>query len=236
VSTAAVFFSVYRDRTRAIQETELPQLRGLESGYRQSKWVAEQLIRQAQARGIPASIYRPSLITGHSETGVTNALDLTSRFLQGCHQLGLWPQGNMEVNIAPVDYVAKAIVHLSSDEATLGGAYHVANPRITRLATIIECGVAMGYALPEVSYREWRAALIGQAEEGIQNALHPLLPLFPADLPEDAGYPIDCRLAQGRLEPLGIRCPEIGPELLANCARYLFSAGIIPRVAMTAAV
>ncbi len=51
----------------------LPDLSGLHLGYAQTKVVAEALVREAGRRGLPISIYRPSLIAGHSETGAFNS-------------------------------------------------------------------------------------------------------------------------------------------------------------------
>lgn len=42
---------------------------GLRSGYGQTKWVAEQLIYQARARGVPATIIRPGYIVGDATSG-----------------------------------------------------------------------------------------------------------------------------------------------------------------------
>lgn len=44
--------------------------KGLASGYGQTKWVSEQLIMRARARGVPATIIRPGYIVGDSVTGV----------------------------------------------------------------------------------------------------------------------------------------------------------------------
>ena len=43
--------------------------------------------RAAQARGLPVCIYRPGLITGHSETGAWNTSDVTSRMLKSWIEL-----------------------------------------------------------------------------------------------------------------------------------------------------
>ena len=45
------------------------------SGYVQSKWVGEAVVRLAGERGVPVSIYRPGLITGDVETGACGSDD-----------------------------------------------------------------------------------------------------------------------------------------------------------------
>ncbi len=59
----------------------------LYGGYVQSKWVADKLVLAARARGIPVCIYRPGLITGHSEIGAWNTTDVTSRMLKSWIEL-----------------------------------------------------------------------------------------------------------------------------------------------------
>src|ERR1700741_570165 len=68
-------------------------------GYAQSKWVAEGIMRLAQARGVPVAIYRPGRIGSHSQTGAANLDDSFVRLLAGCMQLGLAPDIPMVENL-----------------------------------------------------------------------------------------------------------------------------------------
>jgi len=45
---------------------------GIYLGYSQSKWVSERLVAIARDRGLPVCIYRPPLVSGHSQTGLWN--------------------------------------------------------------------------------------------------------------------------------------------------------------------
>ena len=56
-STDAVFPHGLRDCAEDADMREYPSQ--LTDGYSQSKWVAEQLVRRAMERGLPAAIYRP---------------------------------------------------------------------------------------------------------------------------------------------------------------------------------
>jgi L-aminoadipate-semialdehyde dehydrogenase len=57
---------------------------GLGTGYGQTKWVSEQLIREAGKRGLQGTIIRPGYILGDAETGVCNVDDFMIRMLKGC--------------------------------------------------------------------------------------------------------------------------------------------------------
>ena len=68
-----------------------------DDGYAQTKWVAEKIILDARAQGIPVTVYRPGFITGDSHTGAMNANDFLYRLRQSRYcspistsQLG-WP-------------------------------------------------------------------------------------------------------------------------------------------------
>ncbi|MBD1945566.1 amino acid adenylation domain-containing protein, partial [Coleofasciculus sp. FACHB-712] len=76
----------------------------IDTGYAQSKWVAEKLATIARDRGIPVCIYRPGRISWHSQTGLCNKSDNTFRWVKGCIQLGSVPKRDAMVNLVPIDY------------------------------------------------------------------------------------------------------------------------------------
>ncbi|NEQ47683.1 MAG: NAD-dependent epimerase/dehydratase family protein [Leptolyngbya sp. SIOISBB] len=98
-------------------------------GYNRTKWVAEQLVAQARDRGLPVTIYRPGPISGHSQTGAFNANDFLYRLMQGYIQLGTAPQGELPLDILPVDYVSRAIVYLSQAPQSQGQVFHLIHPQ-----------------------------------------------------------------------------------------------------------
>jgi amino acid adenylation domain-containing protein/thioester reductase-like protein len=154
-----------------------------ENGYVQSKWVAEQLVRQAGERGLPVCIYRLARIAGHSQTGFSNSSDFLNLAIKGCIQLGQVPfLDDIEENITPVDYVSRAIVHLSQQPQLLGKTFHLINPQPLLLSDLVQWIRFLGYPLAQVSYTQWRTELSHQSE----NVLYPLLSLFPQEHHEDS--------------------------------------------------
>ncbi|MGC1396002.1 MAG: thioester reductase domain-containing protein, partial [Coleofasciculaceae cyanobacterium] len=80
ISTLDVFQTPFYAGLKAIlEDDDLTNVEGLADGYAQTKWVGEKLVMAANARGIPASIYRPGMITGHSQTGASQTNDLIGR-------------------------------------------------------------------------------------------------------------------------------------------------------------
>ncbi|KAK2938344.1 AMP-binding enzyme, C-terminal domain superfamily [Fusarium oxysporum f. sp. vasinfectum] len=74
---------------------------GLGTGYGQSKWVSEQLVREAGRRGLLGSVVRPGYILGDATTGVCNNDDFLIRMLKGCIQLSSRPYIINTINAVP---------------------------------------------------------------------------------------------------------------------------------------
>ncbi|MCG8348326.1 MAG: amino acid adenylation domain-containing protein, partial [Chloroflexales bacterium] len=85
----------------------------LQDGYRQSKWAAEHLVQQAGERGFPVAVYRLGRVVGASDTGFVNEQDIFWRLLRTGIPLGMLPKLDIAEVWTPVDFVARAIVHLS---------------------------------------------------------------------------------------------------------------------------
>lgn len=107
--------------------------------YEETKWEAEQMWEGK------ATILRPSVIIGHSETGrctsftgwyvILQATQLLGRLLgdgpgSNRHNLGLScpakPDGTL--NLIPVDYVAKAAIRIIEDPANHNKIFHLTHP------------------------------------------------------------------------------------------------------------
>jgi thioester reductase-like protein len=227
VSTIAVFYAAGQSRHGVIHESDWSEPQNLRGGYMQSKWVAEQFIRQAQERGLPCAIYRPGLISGHSQTGVTNHQDLTSRLVKGSFQLGMYPDRNREFNIVPVDYVSRAIVYLSQQPNASGQTFHLTNPQPAQLNEVVNWAGSVGHALQEAPYQTWRAALIDQFQRGLKNDLLPMLPFFSSDRPEQMEQQVDCRNTLEYLTGSGIACPPIDSDLIKIYVEYMMASGFL---------
>src|SRR6185312_13787825 len=133
------------------------------SGYAKTKWVAEQLVVQAEKRGLATSIYRPGLIAGHSRTGVCNLRDGFSLTLRACLRLGIAPELTGIVYITPVDFVSRAILQLSRSEKARGKAFHINNPVPVEWEDVTGLMVDGGYVTGTMPYREWLQILRAQA-------------------------------------------------------------------------
>jgi len=74
ISTTNVFDTLHHSALKVVYEhDDASHTDGLSGGYTQTKWVAEQLVNRARARGIPTHIYRPGYVTGDANTGTHRA-------------------------------------------------------------------------------------------------------------------------------------------------------------------
>ena len=114
-------------RTGAVAEADLDCGQGFFNAYEWSKFRAETDVRAA-SRELPVTIYRPSVVVGHSQTGWAR------RFL-GVYQVLRWIdrgqltalpcRADFELDIVPADYVAQAIVTLGALEESVGKTFHL---------------------------------------------------------------------------------------------------------------
>ncbi|KAH6682753.1 hypothetical protein B0J14DRAFT_622883 [Halenospora varia] len=166
---------------------------GLGTGYGQSKWVAEYLVREAGSRGLRGTIIRPGYVTGDKTSGVTNTDDFLIRMAKGCIQLGCRPAISNTVNMAPVNHVARVVVAaaLSPPKTPLGTAQVTSHPRLT-FSQYLETLQTYGYDVEEVEYGVWSRKLeeYAAADDGReQHALMPLYHFATTDLPADTIAP-----------------------------------------------
>ena len=150
-------------------------------GYSVSKWVAEKLVWEAAARGLPVSVYRPGFIMGHSRSGVGNSDDFMARMIKGCIQLGAWPDlPAQRKEFVPVDFVSASILRIAAQAGASGHAYHLVPPRPEAsldlnafFALLADCG----HPLELLSYGDWVQRLMDDPAVA-DNALLPLIPML----------------------------------------------------------
>jgi amino acid adenylation domain-containing protein/thioester reductase-like protein len=233
ISTTDVFSSSYASRTKAIREdSPLDEGSQLDKGYAQTKWVAEKLVAAANARGIPVCIYRPGMLTGHSQTGACQTNDLMCRIIKGVIQLKAAPDLNQWVNMTPVDYASKAIVYLSRQQALLGKSFHIVNPHTLLWSKLINEIRSFGYPIQLMDHAEWQTELLNAKD----NALTPMLPLFVDDKSQMtylenfllASQAFDCKDTLEGVSRTSIICPPVDSKLIDIYFSYFIRSGFLP--------
>ena len=169
---------------------------GLGTGYGQTKWVSEQLVREAGKRGLRGSVVRPGYVLGDSNTGVCNIDDFLIRMLKGCIQLSSRPRIVNTVNSVPVDHVARVVVAAALNPLLDGiHVVHVTGHPRLRMNEYLSLLEFYGFKVPEVSYDAWKDELEkyvsagGLEKDQEQHALMPLLHFCINNLPATTRAP-----------------------------------------------
>jgi thioester reductase-like protein len=239
VSTLSVFEAPqYREKGVVNERDALQFVAELDSGYAQSKWVAEKLVREAGERGLPIAIYRPGLLSSDSESGAGNLSDYVTLLIKLCVELGSAPDMDEEVNLTPVDYAARSIVALSQRRNAGAPAYHLLNPQPVHIREIYHAIRSSGYPLAEVPMLQWAAKVAerGQREDDeILNALAGLLAVageMDADRTKAASsrprFHIECGQTAEILRELSIACPPVNGSTFERFLTFLGRRGILP--------
>jgi amino acid adenylation domain-containing protein/thioester reductase-like protein len=233
VSTLSILYSGGVNDGRVFREdVDLDQVGAPFSGYAQSKWVAEKLVRQAGSRGIPYAIYRPGLVSGHSQTGAWNTDNLISSMTRACVLLGRLPDLDVMVNIVPVDFVSAAIIDLSQNPENFGRTYHLDNPEPVHFSKLADWLTTQGLHARKVSFDEWRAELFRQIPHMPSDGWEPYLPLIEEVEEKQVFMPeFDLSNTLTRLNGNGIHCHPVNDQLFSTYLQYFIPRGFLEKPA-----
>jgi FkbH-like protein/thioester reductase-like protein len=185
ISTTSVFDTGKFKSSDQIKEIGLDQnSTQVHGGYAQSKWVAEMMVTKAGEIGLPISIYRPngigpSLDPNHTRFNVDDAFSL---MLLASLSIGAFSDLPVNIDFTPVDYVATAIVALSSKPA-VGQIYALTNPTPQSLNKILKGLRQLGQDIQLIPYEQWVSKIKTYAETTENQKLLTLLPLLQEPMP-----------------------------------------------------
>ena len=227
ISTVGVFSSPDYAGGIVAESEELRNSGPLHVGYAQTKWVAERLVRVAACRGVPVSIYRPS-VSADSRTGAFNRHDHVCMLIKGCLQLGAAPDLDLYLSGAPADYVARALVSLSRRSESNGNTYHLVNPSGMYWKDLVGWMATHGYAVELTNYEDWRGTLIASLRRPRSNALEGLSPFFSESAMRRVRMPVfDCSNVMRALDSSGLVCPPMGDALLSIYFAHFRESGFL---------
>lgn len=150
ISTAYIAGSI----TEGFSEEDLDRGQSFNNTYEESKFECEKLIEAAMKEGVPITVCRPSIVTGHSKTGETHKNNIIFKFLK-LFSMGaisrFYCSEDSAINLVPVDYVVEAIYCISRDKNCIGHRFHLVNRENVKVKHMITylCG-KLGVSLPEL--------------------------------------------------------------------------------------
>jgi len=117
-------------------ESDLDVGQTFNNHYEETKYLAEVAVRRMMRAGMPATIYRPSIVVGDSVTGETQKYDgpyFALQWLLRQKRVAVMPvigrPGETQFNVVPRDFVVDAIAHLSGLARSRGATYALADPQ-----------------------------------------------------------------------------------------------------------
>jgi thioester reductase-like protein len=109
----------------------------LDFGYSQTKWVSEQIVKDAMSKGLKGRIFRPALITPSIHGGGHN-FDISIRLLAFMINYGIGVDAQNQVSFIPADVAANNIVAISNMPETMGKTFHVTRDHYSNMGDITD--------------------------------------------------------------------------------------------------
>ena len=146
------------------REDDLEMGQTFNNFYEETKYLAEVAVRARMAR-VPATVYRPSVVVGDSQTGSTQKFDgpyFVIQWLMRQPKIAVLPvvgdPRRYTFNVVPRDFVMDAIDHLSARADNAGVTYALADPApLTVDATIRTIAAATSREVIRVPMTKWMA-------------------------------------------------------------------------------
>ncbi len=134
VSSTMIYGWAYLD---VASEAEFnAEMRELDFGYAQTKWVSEQIVLRAFARGLEGRIYRPAFLTA-SRGGAYARGNVIARILGYMIRHGVATNSGNQLSIIPADIAANNIALLSLDTSRRDRVYNVVTDSFTGFSDYI---------------------------------------------------------------------------------------------------
>lgn len=214
--------------------------------YQLTKMKAEKLVHEAGSRGLKWVIVRLGDVFGDSKTGCYPLQATTSRgiyynIVKTIVETGLFYFTEDFFYVTPVDYAAKASLHLGLNSLAYGQTFHIVNPEQRYYYDFVNLIIEFGYKVKLVPidfYLKLFQNNLVQRKGKIYSSSFTSLMLFSyfvlgSDLPPHCvviftGAKIDTSNAEKFLKKAGITCPEVDINLISTYLNYCIKQEFIP--------
>ena len=198
-------------------------------GYIQSKWVMEKIAAQAIKQGMPIVIFRLGYAFCHRATGASAKYQWWSLLVKTCVDLNAFPiLKNQLEELVTVDFISKAIAHISVNPKANGKIFHLSpapedNLSMSEFFSLLQQEFSL--ELKPIPYQEWMRLW----ENDESSPLYPLLSLFKFKVHDNKSIieihqdtpDFDISNTLSFLEGSGIKEKRIDKEILTVYCKYL---------------
>ena len=184
VSTTAVLAGLGVAGVHVVtEETPLAYPERLRMGYVETKYVAEEMLRNAGRAGLPVAIYRPLDIVGSVDTGAWSTSTELCALIKFMTDTGLAPDIDLPLDFVPADVCAAAIRHISASDGGTGRTYHLASPKHALLRSLVDQLRDRGYQIDDMAFDDWVGEL---ARYAVRDPSHPMAAFMPLFVDRDS--------------------------------------------------
>ena len=210
-------------------EDELTENPAFANAYEATKFLAEKKVREELATGLPATIFRPSIVVGDSERGVIAEFNVIYPFMRlFAHGLlkRIPSRAEHSFNIVPIDFVVEASFAIAREPESLGKTFHLVSENPPTLGMLLELKEEYGTFPPVeiVSPEEFSVEELGPQEKEIFAALDPYLGYLNSSLT------FDIQNTREALRPTQIPLPNTDYAFLKKICDYAIEKGYFLKV------
>ncbi|MBI3306542.1 MAG: SDR family oxidoreductase [Candidatus Omnitrophica bacterium] len=214
-------------------EDELPEQPYHANFYESSKYRAESKVREAMHAGLPVTIFRPSIVVGHSQTGAVSEFNVIYPFMKlFVHGLLSKLPTRLEnsFNIVPIDFVVDAALAIARQENSVGRTFHLVTQQPPTMETLLELKEAEYPEIPDFEILDpdtFSKEALASNEQFVYEMLAPYLGYLNGLL----GF--DTTNTEKALEGTGVKFPKTDYDFCRTIFQYAVNSGylIVPQKA-----
>lgn len=209
-----------------------------ENAYIRTKFEAENLILKAADNGLNATIFRVGLLTGRYTDGqfqINIEQNALYRQLKAILILETVPEDYLQENLefTPVDYCARAIVHLIQANSKSLPVYHVFNHKTINVGEVLQVFKAVGVnikALPQKSFDSLIVSIstTNSGKEILSGIISNLS--TNGSLGFVSNVQVDSSLTIKYLSSNGFEWPDIHSEYILKVLNHMQATGFLRKV------
>lgn len=214
-------------QTYCAKEDELPKHPMHANFYESSKFAAETKVREALAAGLPATIFRPSIVVGDSRTGEVSEFNVIYPFMK------LFAHGMISVlpthpensfNIVPIDFVIHASREIAKQPSSVGKTFHLVTQNPPTIDMLLQVKNEDYPTLPPVNMiapETFKKETLDPMGQSVYQILEPYLGYLNDHLTFDTAN------TQTALRGTGIQFPKTDKTFLKTLLDYAVSSGYL---------
>ena len=213
------------------EEDSSPHPIGLEVGYGQSKWVAEQILWRAKQLGLPVSTARVGELTGSTDGKHCRTDDMFHMLVKTFSELNVcpdeWPEGT--IDIIPIDYFAESFIKIVLHDPGASRFHHFIHPKPVSAMRFFDW-LRRKKPMETVPFDQWLKACIEHVNANPANNRNRILKQILKDTPFGyrfgwyfKRYPLSIEKTQTLLQKdIGLTCPDLDTALFDRVFSYIF--------------